>query len=100
MNRILVLLLAFGLILSGCTTTTESHDDGWHIPAGPVDCSDTDGGKDAFNAELTARGSGDKKIQIKLQKKTEKVTEIKIRVGLFGDESMSRQILDKIKSRF
>ena len=56
--------------------------------------------KDAFTAELTARGSGDKKIQVKLEKKAEKITEIRIRVGLFGDESMSRLILDRIKAGF
>ena len=39
------------------------------------------------------------KGEVKLKKKAEKVTEIKIRIGLFGDESMSRQILDKIKGR-
>ena len=55
--------------------------------------------KDAFNAKLTARGAGDKKIQVKLKKQVEKVTEIRIRIGVFGDESMSRQILEKIKGR-
>ena len=56
MRRILVLVLVFGFILAGCTTTTESSDDGWDIPAGPVECSDTDGGKDAFNAGTVSFG--------------------------------------------
>jgi hypothetical protein len=56
--------------------------------------------KDALQAELTARNSSDKRIQIKLKKVSDKSTEIRIRVGTFGDESMSRLILDKIKSHF
>jgi hypothetical protein len=56
--------------------------------------------KDALEAELTARGAGDKKVKVQLEKKADHVTEIRIRVGTFGDESLSIQILDKIKSRF
>lgn len=56
--------------------------------------------KDAFYGELIARGAGDKKIKIKVKKQSDTVTEIKIRIGVFGDESLSRQILDKIKARF
>ncbi len=47
-----------------------------------------------------ARGAGDKKIRVKVKKQSDTVTEIRIRVGMFGDESMSRQILDRIKKRF
>jgi hypothetical protein len=35
-----------------------------------------------------------------LDKQSASVTDIRIRVGTFGDESLSRQILDKIKSHF
>ena len=54
--------------------------------------------KDAVNAKITVRTSGDKKIEIKLVKQSATVTEIHIRVGTFGDEALSRQILDKIKT--
>jgi len=54
--------------------------------------------KDAINAKIIARTSGDKKIQVKLEKQSDTVTEIRIRVGTFGDEALSRQILDKIKT--
>jgi len=54
--------------------------------------------KDAINATINARTSGDKKIEIKLVKQSATVTEIHIRVGTFGDEALSRQILDKIKA--
>jgi hypothetical protein len=56
--------------------------------------------KDAFFGQLIARGAGDKKISVKVKKQSDTVTEIRIRVGIFGDESMSRQILDRIKKRF
>lgn len=55
--------------------------------------------KDAISGELIARGASDKKITVKLKKQTDEVTEIRIRIGTFGDESMSRQILEEIKKR-
>ncbi len=54
--------------------------------------------KDAFNAVLVARSAIDKKIEIKLTKSGEGLTRVQIRIGTFGDEPMSRAILDKIKS--
>jgi len=54
--------------------------------------------KDAINANITARTSADKKIEVKLVKQSASVTEIHIRVGTFGDEALSRQILEKIKT--
>ena len=60
----------------------------------------TDKGKDAFYAELVARGAGDKKVKIKLESQTDTLTDIKIRVGMFGNESLSRRILDKIKKHY
>jgi hypothetical protein len=56
--------------------------------------------KDAFYAELVARGAGDKKVKIRLESQTDTLTDIKIRVGTFGNESLSRRILDKIKKHY
>ncbi|UJS18034.1 MAG: DUF3568 domain-containing protein [Candidatus Jettenia sp.] len=53
--------------------------------------------KDALAANLIARGAGDKKIEINLRKVSEEMTEVKIRVGTFGDESLSRLVLKRIK---
>jgi hypothetical protein len=53
--------------------------------------------KDAFYCQLVARGAGDKKVKVKLQRESDKLTQIKIRVGMFGDESLSLQILKKIR---
>lgn len=60
----------------------------------------TDKGKDVFDAELRAAGASGKKIKVVLKKISDTRTEIKIRVGTFGDESMSQQILETIKKRF
>ncbi len=56
--------------------------------------------KDALQAEVLARNSADKKIQVKLKLVSDGTTEIRIRVGTFGDENLSRLILNKIKSHF
>jgi len=53
--------------------------------------------KDALQAELTARNASDKKITVSLKKVSDTATEVRIRVGTFGDETLSRVILDKIK---
>jgi hypothetical protein len=49
--------------------------------------------------QLTARGADDKKITVTLIKKADTLTEIRIRVGTFGDEQLSIKILDSIKKR-
>jgi len=56
--------------------------------------------KDAGAAKLTARGAGDKKIEVKLEKVSGTVTRFRIRVGLVGDKVISNQILEKVKSHF
>jgi len=54
--------------------------------------------RDDVSAALTARTSDDKKIEIKITRNSDDTTKIDIRVGTFGDEALSRAILDKIKS--
>jgi hypothetical protein len=53
--------------------------------------------KDAMSAVIVARGSQDEKITIKLGATSEGTTKLSIRVGLFGDETKSRLIYEKIK---
>ncbi|MBI4660270.1 MAG: DUF3568 family protein [Verrucomicrobia bacterium] len=55
--------------------------------------------KDALSARAVARGANDKKIQVDLKRLSDRDTEVRIRVGILGDESISRQVLDKIKKR-
>ena len=56
--------------------------------------------KDAFNGKLIAKGATNKTIKIKLNRQSDTLTEIRIRVGTFGDESLSLQILESIKKQF
>lgn len=53
--------------------------------------------KDAVSGKLVAHDSKDTKIEINLEKVSDKLTEVKIRVGVFGDESLSRLILERLK---
>lgn len=54
--------------------------------------------KDALNAVLVARTAMDKKVEITITNSGKKLTSIKIRVGVFGDEKLSMAILDKVKA--
>jgi hypothetical protein len=53
----------------------------------------------AGRAKLVARGAGDKRVEVALKALTPKATEVRIRVGVFGDEALSRQVLEKIQKR-
>lgn len=54
--------------------------------------------KDALKAVIVARTALDKKVDITITYSAKKLTNIKIRVGLFGDEQLSLSILEKIKA--
>ena len=54
--------------------------------------------KDAFTADLIARTADDTKIELQITRKADRLTEVKIRIGVFGDEAKSRAILDQIKT--
>ncbi len=56
--------------------------------------------KDAFDGQLIAKGAADKIIKVKLNRQSDTHTEIRIRVGAFGDTSLSLQILESIKKQF
>lgn len=48
---------------------------------------------------LVSRTAGDKKVEVAINQSANKLTNIKIRIGVFGDEQLSRSILDRIKAR-
>jgi hypothetical protein len=54
--------------------------------------------KDAYAARLEARTALDKKVVITVGNSGKNLTNIKIRVGLAGDQSLSISILNKIKA--
>ncbi len=53
--------------------------------------------KDALAAEITTYDAQDKKIKIKLKASTDKTTQLSIRIGVFGSETKSRLIYEKIR---
>lgn len=52
---------------------------------------------DALTGEVVALDSRDKKIEVNLESKGEKLTYISIRIGIVGDKADSMRILDAIK---
>lgn len=54
--------------------------------------------RDAFNAEIIARTAQDKKIEIKISRQADDLTNLSIRIGMFGNEEESRAILDRVKA--
>lgn len=55
--------------------------------------------KSAVDAEIRARTGQDKKIDIRLNRTSDTLTRVRIRVGTFGDEDLSRLLLEKIKAK-
>jgi hypothetical protein len=53
--------------------------------------------KEALAARLVARTAGDKKVEIKLKRISDTAVEARVRVGTFGDESFSHQVLERIR---
>ena len=54
-------------------------------------------GKDALGAEIVTYDAQDKKITIRLKSAAEGTTKLSIRVGVFGSETKSRLIYQKIR---
>lgn len=61
--------------------------------------SDIDVRKDLFKGRLEARDADRTLITIMLDRYTDNITKLGIRVGSFGDEKMSNEILKRIKQR-
>ncbi len=55
--------------------------------------------RDALAADYVARTALDKKVQVRVTKVDDKTAQVRIRVGVFGDEQLSHAILDEIKRR-
>lgn len=58
-----------------------------------------DQAKDVTGAVLTSETADDRTINVRLNPRTERLTRVRIQVGTFGDEQLSRLILKKIRSR-
>ena len=55
--------------------------------------------KDGLSAKMIAHTAQSKKVEINLVTQSDNVTAIGIRVGTFGDEDLSRLIMDKIRKK-
>ncbi|MDX2117480.1 MAG: DUF3568 family protein [Planctomycetota bacterium] len=54
---------------------------------------------DALAKEIAARTGKDEAVKIKMTKEGDSSTKVSVRIGNFGDEARSNQILDAIKKR-
>jgi hypothetical protein len=54
--------------------------------------------KDQLSAKYVWRTADDRRVQVNLKKQTDNSTELYIRVGVFGDEALSRLIYDEIRA--
>jgi hypothetical protein len=78
-------------------------DRGWNAAVramGDLQFKVTTTQKDALAGKLVAHRADDTRITILLKKQSDTVTEFRIRVGVFGDENLSRLIYEKIKKHF
>lgn len=55
--------------------------------------------KDGLSGQVTARTADGTKVTIKLTRQSAELTDLSIRVGVFGDRAKSQQILAEIKSQ-
>ncbi len=53
---------------------------------------------DELGGEIVARTATDDKVSIKAEFKSNRVTEVRIRIGVFGNQALSREILSKIET--
>ena len=53
---------------------------------------------DGAQQKVSARTNTDKKVLVVLEKESDRITAIRVSVGAFGDEAMSLQVMNKIKS--
>jgi hypothetical protein len=81
----------------GTLVTQESvgMDGAWDACLGAVkrlEFEEESSAKDALEATLVARSATDRRITFNLRRVSDKVTEVRIRVGLFGDERFAREV--------
>ncbi len=83
------------------TVVEASLDEAWEATEKAIadlEFTTTETSKDAIAAEHTSRTAQDRKIHIRLNRYSETATRVRIRVDVFGNEELSRTILDKIKA--
>jgi len=118
----LALLSAFALTASGCLAAAAAAGAGGTVAymrgdleatvqAGPRDVAAAaetalnemginvlSSSSDDTGGTITARNAQDKKITIEINRLNESASTISIRVGMFGDEALSRAIYERVKA--
>jgi hypothetical protein len=85
------------------STEEVSLDTAWNATIKAVDemgFSVESKEKDAFSAELIGFIASGKQLTINLKKESDKFVEIRIRIGIFGNEFLSQRILDNIRKNY
>jgi hypothetical protein len=83
------------------TTEAASMNQAWDASLAAMkdlEFTVTDKSKDALSGYVTAQTADNKAIKINLKYISNTSTEVRIRVGTFGDENLSRTILNKIRN--
>jgi hypothetical protein len=83
------------------TTEAASLNQSWDASLAAMkdlEFTVTEKSKDALSGNVTAQTADNKTVKIKLKYISNTSTEIRIRVGTFGDENLSRTVLNKINS--
>lgn len=91
--------------ISGELKSTEevSLDTAWKATIKAIDemgFSVKNREKDAFSAELIGFIASGKQLTINLKKESERFVQIRIRVGIFGNEFLSQRILENIRKNY
>jgi hypothetical protein len=64
-----------------------------------MDVRDVSGDATSVDGKVIGHTALNKKVEITVKRETDTTSKISIRIDNFGDEALSRQILDKIKSK-
>jgi hypothetical protein len=85
------------------TTDEVSLDKAWDcalVAVQKLELKVTQREKDALTAKMVVQGAEGEKIQIAMKSQSAKRTEIRVRVGMLGDKSLSERILEEIEKQF
>jgi hypothetical protein len=89
----------FGTIIGFVEATPEPATNAAVMAVRDLKFSLISSGFDALAGRVIARTSMDDRIDIDIYSKGKNISKVSIRVGTFGDESISLRILDKIKDK-
>ena len=103
-------LVAGAFILGGCSSTfslkqteqvgVDRAYDATQAAMKDLQFTIKDQAKDALQARVTALEADKTEVNVNMEAKGEHLTEFRVKVGVLGDESQAKLIMDKIKTHF